>query len=902
MKLIRSQFLDTDKIEILMSISIMVIVVGDNPRKALQSLKKQIYTNFKVVCVNENCYFYNASGDIDLSDVRLNQIQEKILDIIENCEEEYVYIINGNDTLPQNALLEYARYLSKRNDDVVYADECYGDINNEVIYQYELKPEFEYIVAFQSLYSGRAVLWNRAQLCKVMEKVSSFEHIDTMLREIFLLSIGEDVSISHIPLVLLIKGDNYRNEKQEKSLLPLMQKLVNKYTKWNGVISKTNSYNVFAYEMLTLEQKNTVEFVIVEEREQKIRQLLSQLAISYASNRIIICVKEDDREELEKFCREKKLPNVVFEKAKKGYVESLKSIQGELKCDIQILLSDQVQWLNRMNVERLLNIFNKPEVKVSCPQIAIEGEEPTLVYAGGGLNSLALSSNYLKGRSQNVEWGYDLAWIDHKATSLTQYCMALRKEIWGQIFPLHDSIKTARQFAVEVAFWCNRNHVVCEYAAQSAFWVHIDVEQEYFKKDGQLKLEKQLEELCCRGSYWHWLCEYQDIIQKESEQMKYAQRSYRRYIKENFKVFGLQYVKETGNKRVLVISHELSLTGAPLVLVQAVEALKKMNYDVLVVSPVDGPLRETYLRNKIPVIIEPELFDDYEYVKIAYDFDFVIACTVCLWPVIEALGQTSIPVLWWVHDSRMGYVNWLRYVLPDTLEPNIHLYCGGEYAQRVILEYRPKYLSKILLYGLEDFADRLDNTLNREHWNLPPDKLVFANIGQIISRKGQDVLIAAIQKLPENLLKQCVFVFVGGVVDVKIYHQIIKLCDKYPENIHYIEQIRHEELKQFYREIDCIVCSSVDDPLPAFVAEGLMMSRICICSKNTAFNGLIHNGVDGYLFESGDVESLYDCIKDVIIRNGDLEVMEEKARKLYEDTFRGEIFTENFKRIIEEII
>ena len=885
-----------------MSISIIVIVIGNNPRKALQSLKKQIYTNFRIVCINENSCLQNALGEVDISKVYLNEIQNEISDIIENCDEEYVYIIDGNDALPSNALLEYARHLSESKEEVVYADECYGNIDENEIYQYEIKPEFGYIGAFQSLYSGRAVIWERSQLCEIIKRITKFYYTDTLLRELFLLSIDVNANIGHIPLVLLIKGDNTRSLKHEKRLLPILQQLIKKYTQWNGMISQTGSYNAFAYELVDLEHKNTVEFVIIEENKKRTCQLLLQLSISYASNRIIVCVKADDREELKEFCKQKNLVNVVLKETKKNYVETLQSIQGEWKCDIQILLSDQVQWLNRMNVERLLNTFNKPEVKISCPQIAIEGKNPTLVYAGGGCNSLALSSNYLRGRKQAVESGYDPAWTTHEATSLTQYCIAFRKEMWRQVFPMHTSISNAWQFVIELAFWCSRNHVVCEYAAQSAFWVHRDVEQEYFKQDKKLKIENQMERPHCDGSYWHWLCEYRDIIKREADQMKYAQRSYLRYMQESFKVFGLEYVKQTGNKRVLVMSHELSLTGAPLVLVQAVETLKKMNYDVLVVSPVDGPLRETYLKNDIPVIIEPELFNDFEYIKIAYDFEFVVACTVCLWPVIEALGQTDIPVLWWVHDSRMGYENWLRYVLPDTIGENIHLYCGGEYAQRVILEYRPKYLSQIFLYGLEDFSDKLDNTLDRKHWDLPADKLVFANIGQIISRKGQDVLIAAIQKLSEELLKQCVFVFVGGVVDIKIYNQIMKLRDKYPENIRYIEQIGHEDLKQFYREIDCIVCSSVDDPLPAFVAEGLMMSRICICSKNTAFNGLIHNGVDGYLFESGDIEGLYGCIKEVIIRKCDLETMEKKARELYEDTFTGKIFAENFKNIIEKII
>ena len=110
----------------------------------------------------------------------------------------------------------------------------------------------------------------------------------------------------------------------------------------------------------------------------------------------------------------------------------------------------------------------------------------------------------------------------------------------------------------------------------------------------------------------------------------------------------------------------------------------------------------------IPVIIEPELQNNFEYLRIAYDFHFVFVSTVVLWECIEALGYTDIPVLWWVHDSRIGYENYLRYVLPETIGENIHLYCGGDYAYKVITEYRPKYRGQILLYGIQDFSTEVE--------------------------------------------------------------------------------------------------------------------------------------------------------------------------------------------------
>lgn len=901
MKLIRDQFLRTKKIDKYVSLSLIVIVIGEYAENALSSLKDQIFTNYRIVYINTNCMEHINSGEIKTSQITQFDIKRRIIEIIEDSDEDYVYLIDGEDTLFPNSLLEYMRYLEKEKCDVVYADECCGDIKSDKVYHYEMKPEFEYMTAFQSLYTGRAVVFSKEKLYIALNQSIS-NQLDTLLRELFLRCMKEDAKVGSIPLVLLMKEKNERNLQSEEKLLLLVQENIKKFTNWSGIASKSDSYQPFSIRMFAKDDTVSYEFIVIEENLERTTQLLSQIAISYGNKRVIIALYKQDMDAVSELCESLGLINAVFLERKIQYVATLKEIKTQLMCEAQIILSDQVKWINRMNMERLITSFMKPEVGVACPQIATEGDDPRLVYAGGEINSLAFTSNYLKGRTQECIYGYDPAWQSHRVENLTPYCIAIRTAVWDKIFPMHSSISEAWQFAIELSFACKREQIICEYVAQSAFWVDKNIGKWYIKEENKIEVEPQLKDVRKTGNYWHWMSEYGDIIEEASVKMYDKQKSYLRYLRENFKVFGMRYVNETGRKRVLVFSHELSLTGAPLVLVQAVKCLKDMNYDVLIVSPIDGPLRETYLDMEVPVIIEPELYTNFEYIRMVYDFDFVIACTVCLWEVIDALGQTDIPVLWWVHDSRMGYVNWLRYVLPETIGNNIHLYCGGNYAQSVILEYRPRYTSQILLYGLEDFSDKIANTLKRENWNIPSEKIAFANIGQIISRKGQDVLVSAIDRLPDKLLKQSVFIFVGGVVDRKIYNKIMDLQKRYPDNILYIEQMSHDDLKQFYREIDCVICSSVDDPLPAFVAESLMMSRVVICSKNTAFNGIIDDGINGYLFESGDVDKLYENIVKIIEQKDQMQDMRRQARKLFEETFTNTIFEENFKNVIEEVL
>ena len=87
-------------------------------------------------------------------------------------------------------------------------------------------------------------------------------------------------------------------------------------------------------------------------------------------------------------------------------------------------------------------------------------------------------------------------------------------------------------------------------------------------------------------------------------------------------------VKEKNNNEILLLSHELSRTGAPIVLRNLAVVLKEMGYSVLVVSFRDGELKEDYEKNDIPIMvydnqdIEPDFID-----RLVADYAFVMACS-----------------------------------------------------------------------------------------------------------------------------------------------------------------------------------------------------------------------------------------------------------------------------------
>ena len=56
---------------------------------------------------------------------------------------------------------------------------------------------------------------------------------------------------------------------------------------------------------------------------------------------------------------------------------------------------------------------------------------------------------------------------------------------------------------------------------------------------------------------------------------------------------------------VLLLSHEMNLTGAPIALLTLARTMQGIGYAPVVISPRDGPLSEEYVRHGISVVVCP---------------------------------------------------------------------------------------------------------------------------------------------------------------------------------------------------------------------------------------------------------------------------------------------------------
>lgn len=350
-------------------------------------------------------------------------------------------------------------------------------------------------------------------------------------------------------------------------------------------------------------------------------------------------------------------------------------------------------------------------------------------------------------------------------------------------------------------------------------------------------------------------------------------------------------------KRALVMSHELDMTGAPIVLVSAIPILRSLGFEVAVLGPGDGGSLELFLDAGASVVTNPSCVSSSALWGLAPASDFVLANTVVEAPAVQTLSGSFVPVLWWLHDAFSGYPH-ISHQIPKELAPNVRVYAVGLHAAAAMHSVRPELPIGQLIYGLPDYAQE----------SFPPYDIGFARgrplfvtVGAFELRKGQDIFARAIRLLPPELREQAAFLFVGKAADEAMMAPVRALTGELPDTVFYRKRLERSEIKSLMQQCACVVCSSRDDPMPTFVTEGLIFGKPAIVSEHTGTAGLITEGVDGFVYREDDPQQLADRLAWAIRHPAELAAMGPACRRMFERCFSRQAFTDTLTSLVREM-
>lgn len=216
------------------------------------------------------------------------------------------------------------------------------------------------------------------------------------------------------------------------------------------------------------------------------------------------------------------------------------------------------------------------------------------------------------------------------------------------------------------------------------------------------------------------------------------------------------------SKLVLLVSHELSLSGGPLLLMELAFLLRGVGAEVLWItnqrpSGTDNviySLEHKMLDRGVQVISAK----GQEAVSSALKADLVILNTAVAGKWLDAVLKENVPrvlpkILWWIHEMRGHYFN-LEYVkhLPFVAGAMIDSHVTADYwknrtQERLRIKMPKTYVvhlgnSKELMEVAEDnVAKRVLREHVRESLGVQNDDILFAIVNSVSRGKGQDLFL-----------------------------------------------------------------------------------------------------------------------------------------------------------------
>ncbi|MFM2229271.1 MAG: hypothetical protein RL607_529 [Bacteroidota bacterium] len=167
---------------------------------------------------------------------------------------------------------------------------------------------------------------------------------------------------------------------------------------------------------------------------------------------------------------------------------------------------------------------------------------------------------------------------------------------------------------------------------------------------------------------------------------------------------------------------------------------------------------------------------------------------------------------------------------------------------------------------------------------IPNNKVIIGMVASIEFRKGHDVLLKAIQVLPENIRNQCHIVMLGSSKDNATNDWLQQVIDQ-TQTRSQVSICAYQNPKKFYEIMDIFTLPSRLEGFPMVVLEALM-SGCCVVRTNTeGASEQITDGVDGFVVPVDDFQALASVLSKLIsdesLRKKIAKVGQQKAMEQF---------------------
>ena len=358
---------------------------------------------------------------------------------------------------------------------------------------------------------------------------------------------------------------------------------------------------------------------------------------------------------------------------------------------------------------------------------------------------------------------------------------------------------------------------------------------------------------------------------------------------------------------ILLVSHDLSLSGAPILMLTLARYLKKLGHSLTVVSPYEGPLGQEYEALDATVVVAEDLLDDVriDAQMVCGDYQLVVANTILGWRSILAAKAFHIPSILWIHESKFGQETVRHRVgVKDALNAANAILFPTQTTANLYQEFLTCNNSHVFPYGLD--VNELDQSMGNEQplHQMATDKVRVVNIGSVEPRKGQDVLLKAVESMPGTASQSMELYMLGRLLDkldANFTQRMRNEVEGMP-NAHLLGQLPRAAIMAHLQAADIFVLSSRDEVLPVTILEAMYHGKAIISTRVGGVAEIIEDGINGLLVDMEDHKALAERLT---LLGGDAELRKrlgEAARQTFHERLTMDQFGPAFEEMMAAVV
>lgn len=356
--------------------------------------------------------------------------------------------------------------------------------------------------------------------------------------------------------------------------------------------------------------------------------------------------------------------------------------------------------------------------------------------------------------------------------------------------------------------------------------------------------------------------------------------------------------------KILFLSHNLSLGGAPIVMFElAKNFINNFGCDVTIISPKNGQLKSLIEKFGIKIQIIED-FPDVNAISAhelqeylvqsgcrlnVKSYDLLVTNTLVAFWGVQLAKINRIPVIWHIHEST----NLAEYIKQFS-QRSMHEMFNKSFinANRVIFQSditRSLYSNLniknnfstinggLQLQLINSWRKTNSKYVLRKKYRLENDHVIISIIGTTCERKGQIVFLNAIEEFNKinRSDKNITFLIVGGIPGAYLNMLESKIRKSHINNVRIFSETI--EIYDFFQLSDVFVCASFVESFPMVVLLAMAFELPVISTNVFGIPEIITDSLEGRLFNPGNSLELAKILNDYFLFPNKFKIMANKA-------------------------